>query len=254
MADSAPTKEAQDKSSLLARWREVVSVTRDSLLLLLAFLLLVFPTKFNDLMMRAGFEEGSIVGFKWKSKLADSDQALKEARATITDLSAQNEKLSKALADAKKVVTDTVQRRSIDSLQLENKRLNQSTAAVATSTQAVITASAAMVETANLASESGVRWAVVFGGDVSLELARYEVGAQAHGWESQYNASIYLREGRYRAVAVADSREEAKELLSKGKRRRGDSYIVNLERWCPEAVQKPDFVQCDQDTVVAPKS
>lgn len=48
----------------------------------------------------AGFEEGNLVGFKWKPKLLNSDAALKEAQALIVDLREQNNNMSKALADA----------------------------------------------------------------------------------------------------------------------------------------------------------
>lgn len=253
MADTAATKETQEKPTFLTRWKEIVSVTRDTLLLLLAFLLLVFPTKLNSLMMRAGFEEGSIVGFKWKSKLADSDQALKEAQATITDLSAQNEKLSKALAEAKKEVTDTTQRRAIDTLQAENGQFKKVIAEVESSTRSVIASSAAMVEAANLSGEEGVRWAVVFGGDATLDAAKAEVGERAK-LLGITNASIYLRDGRFRSVAEAHSREEAKGLLGKGRVRRRDAYIVNLERWCPDGIQKTEFVQCGADSTVAAKN
>src|SRR5947207_6195399 len=49
--------------------KDIIVVLRDATLLGLAGLLLVFPARFNDLLVSAGFEEGSIVGFKWKAKL-----------------------------------------------------------------------------------------------------------------------------------------------------------------------------------------
>lgn len=251
MPDTAPAKEPKESVSLLARWKDIVSVVRDTSLLVLAFLLLAFPTTFNNLLMRAGFVEGNLVGFKWSSKLVDSDQALKDARATITDLTAQNQKLTQALAQARKAV-DTVQKKSIDSLQQENSRLTQATQAVESATQAVISSNATMVESAHLAGEEGVRWAVVFGGDVSLQAAQDEVGAKARRLGIS-NSAIYLRKGTYRAVAVAQSRDEAMGLLGKGRVHRRDAYLVNLQRWCPDAVQKTDYVLCDQDTAVIAK-
>ena len=57
-----------------------LALLRDLMLFVLVVLLLLFPDKLNDILTRSGFDEGSIVGFKWKAKLIDSDLALKEAR------------------------------------------------------------------------------------------------------------------------------------------------------------------------------
>ncbi len=84
----------ENKRSFLAIWKDFVALLRDTILLVFGVLLLIFPTTFNGLLVNAGFEEGSVVGFKWKAKLVESDQALKEAQANITDLTAQNEKVT----------------------------------------------------------------------------------------------------------------------------------------------------------------
>jgi hypothetical protein len=49
--------------------KDAVALFRDGSLLILAVLLVVFPRKFNRILVDAGFEEGSVVGFRWKSKL-----------------------------------------------------------------------------------------------------------------------------------------------------------------------------------------
>src|SRR5262245_29289116 len=80
--------------------KDFVSLLRDASLFLLAALLIGFPTTFNSILVRAGFEEGSIVGFKLRSKLVESDVALQEARKTIGDLQKRNNEMAKTLAEA----------------------------------------------------------------------------------------------------------------------------------------------------------
>src|SRR5205807_9823026 len=87
-------------SSLIVVGKDVVTLLRDSALFLFALLLLVFPNAFNTILTKAGFDERSFAGFKWKGKLVNSDSALKEARASITELKSQLDKTSKALEDA----------------------------------------------------------------------------------------------------------------------------------------------------------
>src|SRR5882672_11069268 len=86
--------------------KDLVALLRDLALFVLALLLIAFPSTFNNVLSSAGFEEGSFVGFKWKPKLLDSDAALKEAQALITDLRDQNGKMSKALNEVHSKVND----------------------------------------------------------------------------------------------------------------------------------------------------
>ena len=75
----------------LTLWKDGLAVTRDTLFLVLAALLVIFPATFNALLERAGIEEWSVAGMKWRAKLVDSDQSLKDANAMITDLRGQND-------------------------------------------------------------------------------------------------------------------------------------------------------------------
>ena len=98
MAD-APKVETTTLTRSVALGKDLVSLLRDFAIFVLALLLLVFPGQFNSILVNAGFEEGSLVGFKWKSKLVESDNALKEAQSTIAVLQASNDELVKALAE-----------------------------------------------------------------------------------------------------------------------------------------------------------
>src|SRR5437588_823927 len=134
--------------NLIVPVKDLVALLRDCGLFVLVLLLLVFPMTFNSVLTRAGFEEGSLVGFKWKSKLVESDQALKEARATITDLKTQLSKTSQALADAQAKLNDPSLKETLVSLEKENKQLNATSSRVETSVANTIASSAPLVEKA----------------------------------------------------------------------------------------------------------
>jgi hypothetical protein len=224
MADDNGKKNASI-SGAVGIWKDVVSSLRDSALLLLALLLLAFPTSLNSTLVKAGFEEGSCVGFKWKSKLVESDAALKEARATIADLQNKNNEMAKALAEANTKVNDPSLNERITKLEAENKQLKNSTQKVQDSVSSTIASNAPLVDKV-LSSTSVNKWGVVFSGDATLEGARYEVDTVAPKLGLQ-NPYIYLRQGSYRSVSVVGDKQQAEQILPQAKRRREDAYIVN---------------------------
>lgn len=239
----AEASQQKSSGSFLSTWKDLVALVRDTFLLALVVLLLAFPTTFNSLLVSAGFEEGSIVGFKWKAKLVESDQALKEAQANITDLTTQNEKLSKALADAQAKSNDPSEKLLLTEIEEENKKIKLASAKVEANVQVTIASSAALVEQAQTSSSAIVQWGVVYGGDTDLAGAQYEVGTVAQQFGIT-NASIFFRQGSFRSVATASDRSEAEQLLFKAKSRRGDAYIVNMSKWCPRTAQKADYAEC----------
>ncbi|MHA6823050.1 hypothetical protein ACQUKI_16145 [Ralstonia pseudosolanacearum] len=92
----------------IAVGKDLVALLRDACLFLLVVLLIVFPKTFNSVLEQAGFEEGGIVGFKWKSQLVDSDTALKAAKGALADLQKKNDAAVRALADANAKLADPV--------------------------------------------------------------------------------------------------------------------------------------------------
>ena len=230
-------------STLIGVGKDAVALLRDLALFVLALLLLIFPGTFNGVLTKAGFEEGSLVGFKWKSKLVESDATLKEARTTITDLKAQLDKSSQALAEAQAKLNDSSFKDSLAKLEEENKKLNAASAEVEVSIANTIASNAPLVEKAQTNVSSNAGWGVVFSGDATLDKARYEVTVVAPRLGIP-NASVYFRQNSYRSVSVVESRTEAEQILPKAKQRRADAYIVNLSTWCPEAADKDGYHEC----------
>jgi hypothetical protein len=112
--------------------KDLVSLLRDGAIVLFALLLVVFPIQFNTMLVKAGFEEGSLVGFKWKSKLVESDKALKDAQSSISDLQAKNDELIKALEDTNAKLKDPTLMKRAEQLQNETSRLKDATLQVQT--------------------------------------------------------------------------------------------------------------------------
>ena len=52
--------------------KNLISILKDGLLLVFFLLLLVFPDHLNSILVRAGFIDGSVMGFNWKQKAIES--------------------------------------------------------------------------------------------------------------------------------------------------------------------------------------
>ena len=134
--------------------KDLVSLLRDGAIFILALLLIVFPMQFNSILVNAGFEEGSLVGFKWKSKLVETDKALKDAQATISNLQAKNDELVKALEDTNAKLKDPSLMKRAEKLQDENSRLKDATLQVQTTVSNAIESNIPLVAKA-LSSTAG---------------------------------------------------------------------------------------------------
>ena len=134
--------------------KDLVSLLRDGAIFVLALLLIAFPVQFNAILVNAGFEEGSVVGFKWKSKLVESDKALKDAQSTITDLQAKNDELVKALADTNDKLKDPKLMAQAERLQDENSKLKDATQQVQTTVSNAIESNSPLVAKALSSSDS----------------------------------------------------------------------------------------------------
>jgi hypothetical protein len=141
-------------STFVSLGKDLVSLLRDGAIFALAVLLIVFPVQFNSILVNAGFEEGSLVGFKWKSKLVESDKALKDAQVTISDLQTKNDELVKALADTNAKLQDPKLAERAAKLQDENSKLKDATLQVQTTVSNAIESNSPLLAKA-LASADG---------------------------------------------------------------------------------------------------
>ena len=155
--DYRETSNESRVASGIAIGKDAVALLRDVALFSLGVLLILFPARLNTVLVDAGFEEGSVVGFKWKSGLVESDNALKKAQATISELQAKNDQLVAALSDAKVPAADSTFRQRVDKLETDNRRLRDSTQQVQEAVSRTIDSNAPLVEKVGRAAVSRSR-------------------------------------------------------------------------------------------------
>jgi hypothetical protein len=169
-------------STLIAIGKDFVSLLRDGALFVLALLLVVFPAQFNSILVHAGFEEGSVVGFKWKSKLVESDQALQDAHKTIASIQAKNDELLKALGDANIKANDPQLLARLTQLEQENRRLKDETQKVQSVVSDTIESNAPLVAKALSSTEKRA--------PATRDKSAYSVGLQTLGVDDNERVSI----------------------------------------------------------------
>jgi hypothetical protein len=230
-------------SSIVSTGKDLAALLRDFVLLIIFLALLLCPEKFNDIMIKAGFEEGSIIGMKWKKGITKSDIALKEAQATITVLGKQLDSVSKILGEAKKLTDDPDLKKKITEIQVKNNVVKSESKLVQASVKNTITSNAVLVENAQKAVNDNSSWGVVFSGDSNLKSAQYEVKIVDRKFGIS-KAIIYLRQGSYRSIAILNDRYQAEIILDILKKRRPDSYIVPMSTWCKNSIQRDGYLEC----------
>jgi hypothetical protein len=134
--------------------KDLVALLRDTALFILAMLLVIYPESVNRILVKAGFQEGSLAGFTWKSNLLDSNSSLEEAQATLSTLRAENKKLLDALAEANGKLVDPALQARVADLTKQNVALMTSTAKVQDSVSATLKSNAPLVQTALATSPS----------------------------------------------------------------------------------------------------
>ncbi|HZR82113.1 MAG TPA: hypothetical protein VFD92_13540 [Candidatus Binatia bacterium] len=157
MADNGSPDHGSRLSGGISVGKDLLSLLRDASLFILAVLLVVFPSAFNAILVNAGFEEGSIVGFKWKSKLFESDAALQQAQTTITDLQTKNDQLAKVLSEVTHRLSDPSLTDRTARLEQENEQLKTTTRQVAANVAQTIAGNAPLVSKATPSTNNPTR-------------------------------------------------------------------------------------------------
>jgi hypothetical protein len=230
-------------SALITAGKELVSLLKDGVLLLILILLILWPKTINTILVEAGFEEGNIAGFKWKDKFYNTDKELVKAQTTIKDIKDQNQKLSLSLSAVKSLIGNAEMKAKIEKLEQLNTEVVASTAKVQASVETSISENAPLVQKIETSTGSLFTWGVVYGGDQTLNSAQDEIDKIAPKL-GLTNVAIYYRQGSYRSVAITKEREMGEYLLSKAKKLRKDSYIVNMSSWCPKTARKNGYYEC----------
>ena len=162
--------------------KDLVSFLRDGALFLLAVLLVVAPVRFNTMLAKAGFVEGTLGGFKWQSTIVQSNSALEDARVTISDLQGKNEELAKVLTEVSSKISDPALVKRIAKFEDENRILKNTTQQTQSTVSQAIASNAPLVQKA-LSSMDGSAVG-------PRPKADYSVGLQTLGFPDSERATI----------------------------------------------------------------
>ena len=226
----------------IAIGKDVFALLRDGSLFLLAVLLLFFPTQLNSVLTSAGFEEGSIVGFKWKARLVETDDALKAAFATIESLQAQLKQANDTLAAANAVVPSGDLKERIQRVEQAGRDVAATSDGATDAARSTIAANAPLVDQVQQSVAVSGGWAVVFGSDKTLAAARDEIARATRA--GIQGAGIYMRNNYFASMSVVATREQAAEYLQIARVFRPDAYITRFATWCTSPSQRDGYVAC----------
>jgi hypothetical protein len=221
--------------------KDLVALLRDALLMVLAVLLIFWPSTFNTILSDAGFEEGSLVGFKWKTGFAETRAQLQQANVALENLKQGNAELTRLLADAIKFVTDNELKAQIAEVQKSNEKVAERSDTLQSSVQATIAQTAPLAST--LPAKLQPVWAILLSSDSDLDGAKDEV-KKATSKIGLLNLKIFFRKGYYATAAIAPDPTQAQALLNSVKAYRSDAHLVNLNNWCPNQEEKADYTIC----------
>lgn len=226
----------------IAIGKDAFALLRDGSLFLLAILLLFFPTKLNDVLTSAGFEEGSIVGFKWKARLLETDDALQAANATIESLQAQLKQANDTLAAAQAAVASGELKTRIQHVETTGRDVAAASIEAAQAVRSTIAANVPLVERARQSVRVAGGWAVVFGSDRTLPAARDEIARATRA--GIRGAGVYLRNGYFASLVVTPTREQAAEYLAIARTFRADAYTARFTSWCASPMERDGYTEC----------
>jgi hypothetical protein len=230
--------------NIISILKDVISFLRDLVIFLILIFLLVFPAKFNTILVNAGFKEGDIAGFKWQAAdVINTNQTLHDAQTTNEILKNQVDSLTKLLVQINPLVKDSALKKNIKAIERDKLNIDSIFKQTNFSVQKTLSANAQIVSSAQQQLNNGGDWGVVFSADLDLNKAIYERDVAAKKYQIP-NVVIFLRQGYYRSVSVVNTRNEAEAVLSKAKNRRSDSYIISMSTWCLNAVTDNGYMDC----------
>lgn len=239
--DLGPASAMARQRERLGLVREASTLTRDILIAILILFCVARPDVLRSWLGALGVSKATLFGVELtpgkEKELASDIDALKQQRdAAIFERNTMAKRAEEALLEVQRLKgADPAVSRAIAGIQASTK------AAAASANTQISGSQNALVESARRSIDDGGRWAVVYGGDVSVEAAGGEIDwARRNG----LNGTIIRRQGVFRSLLLADSPEAADTLLATARRRRADAYVVNMRTWCPRVEDRGGYQEC----------
>jgi hypothetical protein len=250
--------------NLLDLVKSTFEVLKQVLIVAVLICLLFYPTAVGQALVSMGVTEGDVWGFKWKADFKRTDERLNEAHAALAvseqqlaEAAARINELT-AVLSALEAEVDGVQ--AADAAESDLVTASRATlaeiaqtidyaSATSASVERTLVANAPIIARADPAPAASGNWAVVAGGDRTVDAARDELArARAAGFEE---VRLVERNDWIRTVILFSTRTDATQALPNIQdwMRRRDAYVVEFERWCPDWQQvDADLVACGAGT------
>ena len=233
----------------LGTGKDALALSRDTVVVGLFGMLLITPAFVGQRLSAAGFEEGSLMGFKWKRKaedfgkeILDLKKALELANGRLRTQTIQLQQSQQALVRLQATATTPQQARQIDRLLTANLKLSAQNMQARQQVTAKIASTQAVAQSARDVTGADRGWAVVMGADRNLDEASYEVKlAIARGMPG---VTLYHRQGYFRTVALAPTKQAAEALLPQARARSLRAYVVRMDSWCPNRDIREGYTAC----------
>jgi len=231
----------EDKTSFqifLVTARSVLALIRESSIIILIMVVLLWPDALQSVLKRAGFSELDLGFLKWQKEIEAAQQDAQDANQILDQVQKDITETKETIESIRNVSSlDAETRENIDKLSMKlDKSYNATSAARDNLQQNIAVQSKIINEYQKMAPVENGPWAILVGADKDEESARVELNKfKRKGYE---NIQIYIKSGWYRTVIVFDNNEVANENLKTIKSSIESAYIVNLATWCPRSVEK----------------
>ncbi len=248
MSSQGPVEHSQIRSRI-AIGKDLLALLRDFVLVAIFLLLLAMPAFVGERLSSAGFEEGSFMGFSWKSRAQNYGaeaiklkQALESANQRVLAQAAQLRRNEAELASLRAGASSPEQKRRIDDLVARNRALAERSVAASVKVAEQLRTSQPIVSEARETVGAKPEWAVVMGADRTLEEAQVE--SRRAILRGMSGVGLYQRQGSFRTVALAPSRHAAEAMLPQARVRSRDAYVVAFDKWCPRREVRENYTIC----------
>jgi len=213
--------------------KDALSVLRETALVLVIALLLLWPALMNSRLQAAGFTKANLGVFEWTAQVEASNQVTNEALQHVAMLQGELDSLEWRLDQLAGTVDDAAVRQYVEQLKtgvhasIQSVRFADEDLKSSRGQQEILLSRARRPAAT---TDSG-HWAVVASGQNNLANALHEVRlAQKANYE---NVEVYDRNGWLRTVVEFPSERAARNTLSKMRQWRESAYVVDLDDWCP---------------------
>lgn len=81
----------------MTKVKDFLSLFKDGVLIAMFLLLIIFPSYFNTILERAGFTEGSMMGFSWKQKAIETKEVADSSQQLAVDAGIRMEQMQQRM-------------------------------------------------------------------------------------------------------------------------------------------------------------